>query len=95
MFQPHHPYEKRIHIIYKLIFIIVKVINRCKMINEYTYWKILMSYRTTSVIFCCYYYDARLPIFAVSFSLISSSNAEFKLHIPNFAFFAAFCDSSN
>ncbi len=51
MFQPHHPYEKRIHIIYKLIFMTVKVINRCKMINEYTYWKILMSYRTTSVIF--------------------------------------------
>ncbi len=95
MFQPHHPYEKRIHIIYKLIFMTVKVINRCNMINEYTYWKILMSYRTASVIFSVTTYDARLPIFAVSFSLISSSNAEFKLHIPNFAFFAAFCDFSN
>lgn len=55
MFQPHHPYEQRIHIIYKLIFMTVKVINRCNMINEYTYWKILMSYRTASVIFFCYY----------------------------------------
>ncbi len=68
------------------------VVSICKMVTAYTFRKTSISYCIASVdsFFAVTAYDASLPIFAVSFS-----NAEFKLQIPNFAFFAAFCDFSN